>query len=50
MVTSLGITPQAAYGGSPFVDVSRIYGVLASGIGFAVGYVYYLLFKKEATV
>ncbi len=50
MVTSLGITPQAAYGGSPFVDVSRIYGVLASAIGFAVGYGYYLLFKKEATV
>jgi hypothetical protein len=49
-VTALGITPQTAYGGSPFVDVSRIYGVLASGIGFALGYLYHLLFKKEATV
>jgi Na+/proline symporter len=51
-LTALGITPDTAYGGSPFVDVSRVYGFIASALGSGIGYVFSLVKRspKESSV
>jgi len=44
-IGAFGITPETA-SGTPFLDASRIYGLLASAIGWAIGWIAHIIREK----